>query len=439
MNDILKIKNLISKKNQITDLSNRLIKSASWALIGSIAGRGISMISYIWAARILSQNVYGEFGILRSTINMFTVFAGMGLGATAAKYISQYRNTNPIKAGNIYTLSNILIYVIAIAFTLFIYFSAPFIADYSLHAKHLVDEIQIGSIILFFIAVNSVQNGALSGFEDFKSIAINTFISGCIQAFCLIIGCYTYGISGMLIGWGIGCLSCYVLNRRSINIHLIKNNIKSNIKNIHRSDLNILLRFSFPTLLASVMVGPVLWWTKTYLISKSSYNEVAIFDVAEQWYTMVLFIPTALGQIILPMLTNTMEEGTSKQYVKLVKTNLVINVSIALLLSILMILLGPVILGFYGEGFVDIKALAFMMLATIASSACNVVGQVIASRDKMWYGFSFNILWASLLILYTIIFVGNYNLGASGLALAMLLAYISHFALQAIYIWKVIY
>lgn len=439
MNYLFRLKDFFLTNKQFSDLSNRLIRSASWTLIGSIVGKGITMISYIWVARILTQNVYGEFGILRSTINMFTIFAGMGLGATAAKYISQYRNTNPIKAGNIYTLSNLLIYFLATLFTLGIYFFAPIIAESSLKAPHLCNDIRIGSIILFFITVNSVQNGALSGFEDFKSIAINTFISSCIQAVSIVIGCYINGISGMLIGWGIGCLSCYILNRKSINKHLVKNKITVYIKNIHKSDFNILWRFSLPTLLASVLVGPVLWWTKTFLASKSSYNEVAVFDVAEQWYTMVLFIPTALGQIILPMLTNTMEEGTIKQYIKLVKTNLIINIGISLILSMLVISLGPIILGFYGEGFLNVKALAFMMLTTVASSACNVVGQVIASRDKMWYGFSFNLLWAILLILYTIFFVGNLGYGASGLALAMLLAYLSHFVLQAIYIWKVIY
>ena len=72
----------------LTDLSNRLFHSASWALVGAVVGRGVTMLTYIIVARLLTQEVYGEFGILRSTINMFTVFAGMGLGSTASKYIS---------------------------------------------------------------------------------------------------------------------------------------------------------------------------------------------------------------------------------------------------------------------------------------------------------------------------------------------------------------
>lgn len=424
----------IKQKIHLSNLSNRLFHSASWALSGAIAGRGIMMLTYIWVARLLTQDVYGEFGILRSTINMFTVFAGMGLGATASKYISQYRNVNSEKAGSIYALSNILVLFIASIFALILFVLSKHIAEYSLHAPHLSDEIKIGAIILFFIAVNSVQNGALAGFDDFKSISINTVISSCVQAICLIVGCYWSGIYGALIGWSVGCFSCYLLNRRSILLQLKKFDISSNIRKIHKEELMILWKFSFPSLLASIMVGPVLWWTKTFLVSQSNYSEMAIYDVAEQWYTIVLFVPAALAQVILPMLANTLEEGSRKQYLKLVKINLSINVLVSLVLSIVVIFAGQYLMFVYGEGFVDVKTMSAMMMTTVASSACNVVGQVIASRDKMWYAFAFNLLWATIFILFTIVFVGSWNMEAFGLALAFLLSYIVHFILQTVYL-----
>lgn len=93
---------------------------------------------------------------------------------------------------------------------------------------------------------------------------------------------------------------------------------------------------------------------------------------------------------------------------------------------------------FYGKGFVDIRTMSIMMMATVASSACNVVGQVIASRDKMWYGFAFNMLWAVIFILLTVFCVGSLGMEASGLALAFLLSYILHFILQTIYLSRVL-
>ena len=421
-------------KVQQGNLSYRFVHAASWAVIGAIAARGITLISYIWVARILAQEVYGEFGILRSTINMFTVFAGMGLGATASKYIAQFRNSNPNKAGEIYMLSNFLILFIGGLFAVLLFFLAPYIADSSLHAPHLTNEIKVGAIVLFFIAVNSVQNGALSGFEDFKSIALNTFYSGSIQAVCLIVGCYWNGLLGMLIGWGIGCCSCYLLNRHSIHKQLKKYQIKYIFNRIPKDNLTILWKFSLPSLLASIMVMPVLWWSKTYLIGKSDYAEMAVFDVTEQWSTMVLFIPSTLSQIILPLLTNTLVEGTANQYSKLIKVNIFLNVCVAFLFSLFVLLIGPFIMGLYGENFINLKALAFMMGTTIASSACNVVGQVIASQDKMWLGFVFNLLWATWVALFTVLFVGYFNMAAAGLALAIFVSYTIHFICQTIYI-----
>lgn len=217
-----------------------------------------------------------------------------------------------------------------------------------------------------------------------------------------------------------------------------KYKLSSNIRRLRKEELTILWKFSVPSLLASVMVGPVLWWTKTYLISRSSYSEMAVYDVAEQWYTIVLFVPVTLAQIILPMLTNTLEEGSKEQYLKLVKINLGINVLVSLVLSLFIILIGPYIMEFYGKGFVDIRTMSIMMMATVASSACNVVGQVIASRDKMWYGFAFNMLWAVIFILLTVFCVGSLGMEASGLALAFLLSYILHFILQTIYLSRVL-
>ena len=434
MRPTLKYVNGIYNRIQQGNLSSRFANAASWAIIGAIAGRGITLISYIWVARILTQEIYGEFGILRSTINMFTVFAGMGLGATASKYIAQFRNANPSKAGEIYTLSNFLIFFIGGLFALLLFTLAPCIANNSLNAPHLVEEIKIGAIVLFFIAINSVQNGALAGFENFKAIAFNTFYSGCIQASLIIWGCYWKGLYGILIGWGIGCFVCYLLNQHSIHKQLKKYQIKFTIHRVRKESFTILWKFSLPSLLASVMVMPVLWWAKTFLIEKSSYTEMAIFDAAEQWYTMVLFIPSTLSQIILPLLANTLAEGTTNQYSKLVKINILLNVSIALTFSLFVILIGPFIMGLYGKDFIDIKTLAFMMGTTIASSACNVVGQVIASQDKMWLGFVFNLLWATWVVLFTVLFIGYFNMAAAGLALAIFVSYTIHFICQTIYI-----
>jgi O-antigen/teichoic acid export membrane protein len=417
--------------SESTSLKQRLLKGAFWSLLGALIGKGFVLASFILVARIIGKHAYGELGIIRSTINLFTVVTGMGIGYTASKFIAQYRNSDIKKAVEIYTLSNTMSLLIGFIGSIVLILSAQYIAENSLNASHLTLDIQIGAIVLFFTTINGIQSGALSGFESFKQIAINTFISSLIQSLLLIILSYYYGISGCIVSLGIGCMCLGILNYRSINTELKKNNIVCKLSHIKKETFSILWNFSFPALLSSIMVVPVLWWAKTFLVTNAGYNEMAIFDVADQWAVMVLFIPGTLAQIILPLLSNTLAEGTKTQYIKLIKINLLINFAISFSVSLLVVLCGRFILSLYGKDFVQPYPLYLMMVSSILMSVCNVVGQVIASRDKMWIGFAFNFAWAIWIVIFTNLFK---NLGASGLALAIAISYALHFMAQVVYL-----
>ncbi|MDQ3920568.1 MAG: oligosaccharide flippase family protein, partial [Acidobacteriota bacterium] len=57
------------------------------------------------AARCLGRKGYGELGIIQSTVGMFQVFAGFGLGLTATKYVAEFKRQNPERAGHIIAVS----------------------------------------------------------------------------------------------------------------------------------------------------------------------------------------------------------------------------------------------------------------------------------------------------------------------------------------------
>lgn len=90
-----------------------------------------------------------------------------------------------------------------------------------------------------------------------------------------------------------------------------------------------------------------------------------------------------------------------------------------------------IIMCFYGNDFNDVKPLYVLMISTIFMSFCNVVGQVIASEDKMWLGVLFNAIWACWVILFSFFFR---TYGATGLALTILISYALHFFAQSLYI-----
>src|SRR5262245_2899227 len=84
-----------------SSLGYRLARGAFWSLVGSLISRGMGMVAGIIVARILGKHDYGQLGIVQSTVGMFGVFAGFGMGLTANKHIAEFKTLDPGRAGRI--------------------------------------------------------------------------------------------------------------------------------------------------------------------------------------------------------------------------------------------------------------------------------------------------------------------------------------------------
>jgi O-antigen/teichoic acid export membrane protein len=419
-----------------SDIANRLTTGVFWSFLGNIAGKGFVLVAFILVAKIIGKESYGELGMIRSTIMMFSVFAGAGIGLTASRYIALYRNTDIQKTHEIYCLSKYVSVAMGLLIAILLCGFAPLIAIRSLQAQHLITEIRIGAIAMFFITLNNAQNGVLSGFERFKSIAVNTAIAGFIQLFFLTIGTYYWEISGTIGGLSLSAIFLYFLNQRAIRRNIsgiVLRQIK--VKQIYKNTLPILWKFSLPAIMSSIVVIPTLWWCKTLVVQQAGFSQMANYDVAEQWNTLILFIPSILGSMLVPILSNTLVEGTRNQYAKIVKINIRINVLVTAVISLLICLFASFILRRYGVEFTDKKTFYILILSAIPNAACAVLGNVIVSQGKMWIGFVLNFLWVIWCTGFSILFIKNLQYGSMGLAMAVLIAYILHL-LSSYIVWK---
>lgn len=64
------------------------------------------------------------------------------------------------------------------------------------------------------------------------------------------------------------------------------------------------------------------------LVKHNGYGDLAVYEVADQWKTIILFIPTAVSQIALPILSSMVNVDKSK-YWKVLKLNIILNGGIA--------------------------------------------------------------------------------------------------------------
>lgn len=315
-----------------------------------------------------------------------------------------------------------------------VFLSAPYLANTTLNAPHLTPEIRLGALLLFASVINSAQAGVLSGFEDFKSIAFGTFYASLAESICMILGAYYFGVFGALVGFGSGYIIMTISYFFFIRKNMIANNISRSIKSLNKKDISVLYKFSAPAALSALMVSPVFWIVRTMLANNTDgFGELGIFEAADQWKIIILFIPSAISGILLPILTNTLSHGNEKSYWKALKYNVILNAGVTFILATLVSLFAPIIMSLYGKDFNDVWTLVIISYSTVFTSIASVVGISIASRGKMWIGFSFNFLWGLMFIGFTYVFL-SLEMGARGLALALLCSYILHSLFQGIYI-----
>lgn len=418
-----------------SSIGSRLVKGAFWSLTGALISRGLMLLASIFVARMLGRDVYGEYGMIRSTVTMFAVFAGFSLGMTATKYVAQLRYTDPERTGRIMALSGVFAVITGGIITIAVVVCAPWIAVKTINAPHLVGELRLAAVILFFGALNGAQTGALAGFEAFRSIARVNLLVGLSSFPLLVGGAYFGGLRGSVWALIVNIVINWALNNLAIRNECKKFKVPFLLKGC-LSEWRTLVGFSLPAALGGFMVSPVVWICNAVLVNMpQGYGQMALFDAANQWRIGILFIPSTIGQIVLPMLSDYhhLEDQASFRFI--LKINLYVNAGAALAIALPVAALSPWIMKSYGAGFVGgAWVLIILSASTIVSAVNNVIGQAIVSAGKMWLGLFFNTLWAISMVVVSYICIKR-GYGAIGLATAYLFAYLLHSLWQGIYVF----
>src|SRR5262245_595455 len=190
---------MVAKRQELGpagSLRTRFVVGALWSLIGAVVSRGFLLVAAIISARLLGKEGFGAFGMIQSTAGMFGVFAGLGLGLTATKYVSEFRRQDRLRAGRILALSASAAFVSGAIITILMILLAPYLAKHVLAGPQLAAPLAIGSGLVFFGAINGYQTGALAGFEAFGTIARVNLLAGLASFPLIVVGVWRGGLPG---------------------------------------------------------------------------------------------------------------------------------------------------------------------------------------------------------------------------------------------------
>lgn len=397
-----------------------MMSGAFWSFTGTALGKFCVLLTGIICARILGKEQFGELGMVRSTIGMFIILGAGGIGVTATKFISSYRQDEPHHAASIYRLSMLFSLSLGILTTLLLLGFTGCLAESFLKSSELAYPLIIGSAVLFLSILNSSENGTLAGLEDFRSIAINTLISSLVESACMIAGAYFCQIEGAIAGFAVGVLILYLANKRSALRSLRRAGIPTKTGHVAKEDWQLIYKYCIPATLSALTVTPVFWLVRTLLVRGEGYDELGSFEAADQWKVIILFVPGAISQIVLPIMASI--KDTAK-FLRTLAGNILLIGAVSTLLAIPTLFLAPIIMPLYGKTFTDMAPLTYLAISTIPTALAQILEMTLYSRDRMWTCFAFNLLWGALAIVLSYYFLQT-GQGAAGIALAILLAYL---------------
>lgn len=418
----------------------RLARGVFWSMAGSFISRGLMLVAMILVARMLGKTSFGELGMVRATVRMFGVLAGLGMGITATKYVAQFRQSDPQRAGHIIGLSGLSALIVGGLMAAGVLLFADWFAEHAINAPHLASTLRIGSVVLFINALNGAQTGALSGLEAFKTIAYVNLLVGLLSFPILVCGAWLggrvdAGLDGAVWALAVNLGIHWLLNHLALRRQTRRYNIPFTFRNC-TSELSVLWTFSLPAVITSVMAAPVLWISKSMLANqpfecKEGYKELAVITVAESWRMIPFFICITISQASLPVLSQLYSSGDLRRFKKALFSQFCLNAAVVILGAVAVTILAAPIMASYGPDFADDSfVLVLIILSTIPMQLQAVVVAANRCMGKLWVNVIFNSIWAAAFMLGTVALVRH---GAVGVAWAALIAYSIRLVVSMLY------
>jgi O-antigen/teichoic acid export membrane protein len=403
--------------------AHRLIKGSSWSLLGTIASRLASIVSTILLARLVGQQVFGEYGIILGTIGLLGVFAGFGLSLTGAKHVAEFRSSDPARAGRIIAMTLRLAWCSSAVLGLALFVFSESLSSHVLGAPHLDTLLAAAIPMLILQTVIGAQSGIMSGFEAFRLIFRNNTAIGILAAALLLGGVWLDDLRGALLGTAFAYAAHVWLNQAVINGQRKKYGIP--VPKSFTSELSLAWRFSLPSMLGNIAILTAIWLGNVVLVNKpDGYREMGIYTAANQWFNAMIILPNLIGQVALPILSERRSANDARGYRRLWLSSIGINAACVLPVVLVGAFASEFIMSAYGKDFAGTHGvLVMMLLAGALYAVLNAAAQLLVQEGRMWMVCFSNLGWSVVFVTCAHTLV---NSGAMGLAQSRFLAYLVH-------------
>lgn len=416
-----------------TPLKRRLVRAVSWSVLGTGAAQGLFLIASILTARWLGAEDFGRLGLIQFTLNTLVTFIAPSFGWSLMRLAATLRDHDMERLSVLSSAVMLVGAAVSLILAIGLAISAPWVCSYWFNDPATQVPLQIAALSVFANGVFTLQVSVLAGFEAFRESAMLNTLRGVLLATLMAGGAYWSGLGGA--AWGF-IVSSYLSALAGVAVlgALLRERQAMIRWTSWRHGAKVLRDVSLPSFLSTVLSSLTMWAGSVLLArAPNGLAQVALFNAANHWKTVMLFLPTQISQSTAPILANLWSAGELGRLRVLVRTNLLLNLATAGAPCLVIILAAAPILHLYQLGSAtDALTLRLLALSGVMTALCSVLGYTMIAMGRLWQGLLVNIVWA---VLFLFVAMGLQSHGAAGLSIAYTVSYTVLFLISLLYVW----
>jgi O-antigen/teichoic acid export membrane protein len=421
---------------QQSPIGKRIASGTFWSVIGNGFGKVFTFIAMVFVVRILGKEAFGDFGFIRSTAMTFVTFSSFGMGMTVIKYIAELRYTDKERTGRIIGLTYVFTFFTSLIVAIIFYLVSPWLCEMQLGKPELTNVMQLGAILLFLMTFMGTQIAVMTGFQDFRGLAIVTGIVGALSLPIYVGGAYWFGVFGSIIATMLCIVFNIVINSFFIYKNIQKYKIRYEFSRCYK-ELSVLWSSNLPIVVCSILYLGMIWLMQIMLrIQPNGAAELGEFYAAQNIQIAFFFLPTLLSTVFFPNLCAVGGTNQNCQYWAVVKKGLGVQAVISIAMALPMILFPNFLMKLYGNEFIGngLILVAFGIWGVV-NVLCIAVWQVMVDQKKVWCIVFFELgeIIISLTLTY---FLLEKQLGNIAIVTSFIVGRISTFTMIIFYLRK---
>ena len=399
-----------------------LFKDSFWAVSGNVIVNFLLLIAGIIIARFLGKDVYGEYGVVKTTMFYAASFASLGMAYTSTKYVADYLTNEKQLVRSIIKDILQITFITSSVFAILVFILAQPLANY-MNAPTLSLAFRALGGIIICRCIGVSQIGILGGFKAYEETAVANICSGAVLLILAVPGAYFGGLSGSLIALFLSQLTLIIINHFSIKKTL--KSLQDQVENHKKKELII---YSIPITLQELSYTLCHFGGIALLTNLSSVGELGLFTATAQWNAIILFIPGLLQNVVLSYLSSYSRDKSKHQ--KTIKLMLLINLICTFIPFIIVYALSGFIASMYGPTFSGmVSVLRIFTFITIIEACSNVFKNELISVGKTWQLFAIRLIrdLSALVFAYLLLTEYGGTEGAKFFAIASMISSIVFF------------